>query len=564
MIQRLISVFRMKHDYTDPFERLRARGLWRIAWALLFLSIGLWLYLPFSPFASETSVSSILLILYAISICAVVVMLNRGNAVAASLIFIIGLFVTTVALYVVFHVNPLLLITFSMPIIAAGVLLNRRGMFVMIGLTIAALTIAALMDELGVLTTPEPEVTPFINLLVGAISVGVDGIFLIVFAGGQYALLRRNSDLAKDLRSSATISQSIAAIQATDELLNKTVSLIRDHMDYYHVHIFLVEDQTRLLVLRAGTAFGSDEFPQQQRRITPDDPGVINRAVQTGAVQMISFSDAAVRRVEMLAGMQSQLVLPLRRGDKVLGVLDIQDIDTRPFNEEAVEVLQAIASQLSIAVENARRFGDLQQASDERQRLTEELHAASMEIDQLNQEVTERVWTRYLAGRGETVIGYDWRQGTLLPATQPYPGMERTVNARQPELYIENDEHILSVPIISRGQLLGAMEFRAPSNRVWNKRSLELARVISQRLALALDNVRLFEQAQIIATREQLANQIAANLQSKTDIDTLVNVAAETFQQALGASRTNIRLGFPEQTAAKPQATVQNGRNGSH
>jgi GAF domain-containing protein len=273
---------------------------------------------------------------------------------------------------------------------------------------------------------------------------------------------------------------------------------------------------------------------------------------------MITATDAAVRRGEILPGMQSQLVIPLRRGEQTLGVLDIQDIDASPFRDEDIEVLQAIAAQLSIAVENARRFGELQKASDERHRLADELKQASDEIEQLNQEVTERVWTRYLAGRGETVIGYDWRQGTLLPATDNYPGMDRTLNARQPELYVEDDEHVLSVPIISRGQVLGVMEFRAPSSRVWNKRSLELARVISQRLALALDNVRLFEQAQIIATREQLASQIAANLQTKTDVDTLVNVAAESFQQALGASRTNIRLGFPE------QQPPQNGRNGSH
>jgi GAF domain-containing protein len=89
------------------------------------------------------------------------------------------------------------------------------------------------------------------------------------------------------------------------------------------------------------------------------------------------------------------------------------------------------------------------------------------------------------------------------------------------------------------------MEFRASKEQNWNNRSLELARIIAQRLALALDNVRLYEQAQIIANREQVANQVATRLQSRTDIDSLILAAAESFQQALGATRASVRLAMP-------------------
>jgi len=556
---RVLSIFRIKHDYADPFERLRARGLWRITWILILIWLALMVY---TQTGSGTAVqNSIYLGIFTVDLigfAVVLFLINRGVSIVASLLFIIEIFVGTSLAYA-FTNSPLLVAVFSIPIIAAGVLLNRRGMLVMIGLTLAALAISAVLNELSVLPAASAAPpTSLGTLIFGVVIVTIDGVFLLVFAGGQRALVAHNSGLAKDLRSSAAISQTIAAIHALGELLDETVTLIRDQLDYYHVHIFLLEEKTNLLVLHAGTALRTDVLSAQQRRIAPDDPGVINRAVQTGTFQMVTASDAAVRRIEMLPGMQSQLVLPLRRGEQVLGVLDLQDINADPFTEDDIEVLQSIAAQLGIAIANAQQFSDLQQASDERKRLAEELKRSAQEIEQLNQEVTERVWTRYLAGRGESVIGYDWKQGTLISNVQGYPGLERTLNSREPELYVENDEHILSVPIISRGQVLGAMEFRAPSNRIWNKRSLELARVISQRLALALDNVRLFEQAQIVATREQLANQIAADLQTKTDMDTLVSVAAETFQQALGATRTNIRLGFPE------QQTAQNGRNGSH
>jgi GAF domain-containing protein len=133
--------------------------------------------------------------------------------------------------------------------------------------------------------------------------------------------------------------------------------------------------------------------------------------------------------------------------------------------------------------------------------------------------------------------------------------LERAMSNSMPELIQDGADQVLTVPIVSRGQRLGAMEFRAPNDKQWNNRSIELAHVIAQRLALALDNIRLFEQAQMIAHREQTASQVSAVLQSKTDLDALVATAADAFQQALGATRTSIRLGMPESTS---------GQNGSH
>ncbi|MFN7210941.1 MAG: hypothetical protein ACK4P1_11220, partial [Aggregatilineales bacterium] len=65
------------------------------------------------------------------------------------------------------------------------------------------------------------------------------------------------------------------------------------------------------------------------------------------------------------------------------------------------------------------------------------------------------------------------------------------------------------------------------------------------RLALSLDNLRLYDQAQMAIAREQIANRVATVLQAKSDVDTLVAVAVDAFQQALGALQTSVRLGLP-------------------
>ena len=81
-----------------------------------------------------------------------------------------------------------------------------------------------------------------------------------------------------------------------------------------------------------------------------------------------------------------------------------------------------------------------------------------------------------------------------------------------------------------------------PSNRPITRRQIEIMRNVIQRLALALDNKRLFEQSQSQAQRESKANEIASLLLSSTDMDTVLRLAATNFNDALGAIQTHIEL----------------------
>jgi GAF domain-containing protein len=432
-------------------------------------------------------------------------------------------------------------------------------MMVVIGLVLLTVAINTLLAAQGVIVKPDAPSTNLVLLLTSIVLIfGVDSIMLIVFTGSQRTLQRRTQFMAQELRSSAEITQVIAGIQSTDELLARAVELIRDGLNYYHVRIFLLEEKTDLLVLRAGTTFIRGQRNTMQRRIAPNDPNPINEAARKREILRIVGADSPIRRAEFLSAMQTELLVPLLREDRVLGVMDVQSVNADSFSEQEIEVLRSIAAQLAIAIENARLFSELQITAEEREQLTNKLRDAAREIEQLNQEVTGRSWNRYLENRGETTIGFDWKQGTATAQTYINASLERGLSSPLPEIYDEGSEQILSVPILSRGQTLGVMEFRAPQEKGWNSRSLELARVISQRLALALDNLRLFEQAQIVANRELTASQVSTNLQTKTDVDSVIAIAAEAFQEALGASRTNIRLGKPE---AQPQ---RQGQNGSH
>src|SRR5258708_11386524 len=142
------------------------------------------------------------------------------------------------------------------------------------------------------------------------------------------------------------------------------------------------------------------------------------------------------RRAEMLGAMRAQLLLPLRRESRALGVLDVQSLSQDAFDEQNVEVLQGIASQLAVALENTRLYSQLQTTADERQKLAEQLRHAAQQIEQLTLEVTGRAWTRYLEGRAESVIGFDWKQGSTVPQIGLTSGLEPALNSSMPQLYL--------------------------------------------------------------------------------------------------------------------------------
>jgi GAF domain-containing protein len=552
LVRLLRSLTRIRRIYANAFEQHQARSL---AWMASTITIVSLLYLPSLAFNGMSAQQNLLFVVSIVVVVAgmglVLFLIDRGSLLGASVAYIALLYMAALAIVLRYILTPSSanLMALSVPLVAAGVLLNRRGIAAMAGLILLTMFSMRLVGIFGlptnvVLVPPTATEETWLNL----IFLTADALMLGVFTGGQRTLLQQNLILARDLRSSTTISRALAGLDALDDVLRRAMDMVRDQFGYYYVQIFLAEEMSGLLVLWGGTsiAYSQDET---SRRITPDDPSVINEVVRTQKTMRLTLDDPAERRSEFLSATRTQLLIPLTRGNNVLGVLDVHSVDADGFSEHEIEILEALAAQLAASMETAQIYDLLEEAVRERAEIETQLRDATRDVELLSREASGRGWNRFLQTRGASRAGFDWRGGVLTPNSTLTPSLESALSSAMPEILVEDGEQILTVPIVLRGQMLGAMEFRAPGDRAWNNRSLELARIIAQRLALALDNIRLYEQAQTIANREQTANQVAAHLQSKTDIDALLATAAEAFQQALGATRTTIRLGAPGQAS---------------
>lgn len=99
----------------------------------------------------------------------------------------------------------------------------------------------------------------------------------------------------------------------------------------------------------------------------------------------------------------------------------------------------------------------------------------------------------------------------------------------------------IAVPVQLRGQTLGAVEWEIPADEL-NENKLQLAQELANRLALSLDNARLFQESQRAAERERVVNNIAARLTPQTEISDILQTAVREVGQALRAPQVSIRL----------------------
>ncbi len=569
----IATLFRLRRQYNNQFDEQQAQSLYAISLsvaAFAIFAIGLALIVARTQFeafqvvllGSPLNVNPIIFLpLVLLTNVLVLLLLQRGNLSAARTTFVVGLYISAVVLNLTSGENDMQsmsVLGYGLPLVASGVLLRRRGTFTITMLVLAAILIQVFAINIGFLDYPPTAPTPAYIPFVLSIFV-VMGIMLYVFAGGQRVLLQTNLNLASELSGVTALSRMVGEGATVDDLLSEAIRLMHEKLGYYHVQIFLTEEKTGVLSLVASTGSLQGDKDSALRRLPPNSPSVIAETARLGRTQRISSDAPAARRSEFAAAVRSELVIPLRVGKESVGVLDLQSVSSDAFTPQEVDGLEALGIQLALSIRNVRLQTALQLANRDQQELIEQVRTASRDIERLNQEMSGRAWQLYLQSRSEKAVSFDWNGDMITTSNKPITLPERGAYGYTPHIEAREGAQYLVVPIVSRGQALGVMEFRAPNGQFWDDRSVELARAIAQRLALSLDNLRLYDQAQMAVTREQIANRVATLLQAKSDVDTLVSVAVDAFQQALGAVQTSVRLGLP--TSAMQSLSISNGRN---
>jgi len=175
------------------------------------------------------------------------------------------------------------------------------------------------------------------------------------------------------------LGERLTAVLDVDTLLKETINRLSESFFYYHAHIYLVDDQGDMLLVKEGLGAAGEMLKSLGHAIPMDaERSLVAQAARTRQPVIRNDVQAAPDHLPnpLLPETRSEVALPLFTGDNVLGVLDAQQNSVNYFDENEVQTLQIIANQLAVSLSNARLFEEAQTALAE----TAALYAASEAI----------------------------------------------------------------------------------------------------------------------------------------------------------------------------------------
>jgi two-component system nitrate/nitrite sensor histidine kinase NarX len=213
-------------------------------------------------------------------------------------------------------------------------------------------------------------------------------------------LFRAEQRRAEQFRVISEVGRRITSILDIDELLEQMARLIRQTFNYYHVGIGLIEGDEVVYKVGAGLLWDDPNFHFKPARLKVGREGITGWVAATGQLWLAPDVSREPRYVLMQGSItRSELAVAVKAKRSVVGVLDVQSDRLNAFDESDVAVIQALADQTGVAIENARLYEQARQVAvlEERQRLSRELHDAVTQTlfsASLIGEVMPRLWER--------------------------------------------------------------------------------------------------------------------------------------------------------------------------
>lgn len=351
----------------------------------------------------------------------------------------------------------------------------------------------------------------------------------------------------RQLQAVISVSRAIVGARDVDQLLDDMVRLVRETFDYYHVQIFLVDEEEGYARLRQSTGEVGQKLLERGHRLPVGSTSVIGQVTATGQpiIARDTDHDSLHRHNELLPDTRSEMALPLAVGDRVIGALDLQSVKPDAFDVETIPTLQALADQFALAIQNARLF----QQAEENLR----------ELRDLSIETTRRSWADFLSEASESEIRQSFGTETKALAERRSQIAERVLSAGSVIISTGADGNptFLAVPVVVRNEVVGVLGVEPDSPREWTQADMSLMEGIAQRTALAVENARLYIEAQRAARREHMVSTIVERLQRAPSLSLLLESATRELAEALGTDNVYAEISIDQPMAHRRKQVSQ-------
>ncbi len=338
---------------------------------------------------------------------------------------------------------------------------------------------------------------------------------------------------AAQLEAISTVSRSIATIQDVDVLLSTVARLVSERFGFYHTGIFLMEQNNQTVVLHAASSEGGKKMLARGHRLPVEASSIVGYAASRGEARIaLDVGDEAIYfNNPDLPETRSEMAIPLRVGERVTGVLDIQSRETNAFAQEDIDILRILSDQIAIAIENARLFGETRRALSESQAIY--------------QTYVQQEWARFTRRYDKSGYRYDGAKTTAL--TKKVERDDIHAAMQKGEIIItspsENAPAALAIPLKSRGQIIGVIHVQATDkNRHWSQDEIAITQAAAERAAIAMENIRLLQEAQRRAAKERTISAVSAKMGTSINLHNVLQIAVEELSRVLPGSEVALQL----------------------
>jgi GAF domain-containing protein len=388
---------------------------------------------------------------------------------------------------------------------------------------------------------------------------------------------------AVEFATVADVGRAAASVLEIDALARQVVELIRGRFRFHYVGLFLLDDAGEYAVLQAGTGEEGRVMREQGHKLLVGGVSMVGAAcAQRQPRVAVDVGEEPIRFDNpLLPDTRSEIALPLIVGERVLGALDVQSTKENAFDEDDIAVLQLVADQISVAVDNARKFSqeaELLEATSPLFRVSRRLVSAvgaDEIVDVIVDAVSETEADGCVAGRldygpeGEmesVTLLADWNRhwasrftaGVTFPiAASPLP-LSVVTNSWSAEDAADDDQSpqglrlflagyggrsFVNIPLQVENRILGFLGVYRTSVGSFSPVSMRLYETLADQAAVAMERARLLDEAQERAQRERLVSTVSARMRETLDVEMVMETAVEEISRAVGLAALDVRLG---------------------
>jgi len=417
---------------------------------------------------------------------------------------------------------------------------------------------------------------------------------------------RIEADLARRVTQLAFLSDvtgKLAMVLDLASLLDRAANLVQSSFGYPRVALFLLDHEQGELVMQARAGDFPENFPSDCR--IKLGHGVTGWVGEHGKTLLVNDARAEPRHADLCTDMPilSEMGVPIQVGERRIGVLDIQSPYPDAFDENDVMVMETLAGQVAIAIENARLYEAAQRELAERKRTEAELLAQKRLLENLvavARATAERptleatlqnaldvaivltgaeLGDLFLVNEDGVMVGSAATGGQITEQRQESINqvMDRglagwVARHRQPVLIADTaqDERwlplpgrtaavrsALAVPILSGELLLGVLILAHSQPAYLTTEHLHLMQSAADQMALAVRNAQIFDAQRRMAEREITLYQVLSVVSKQLDLGAVARAAVEAIAQF--ASWPHVVIALPDESQTHLIARAASG-----